>query len=251
MIEIKKLSIKLGKKDIVDNLNLTVKDGETLALVGRNGSGKTTLLRAVMRNRQVLRYTAGEIFLDGTSAASLSSADLAKKIAVMPQILPAPSMSVFELVMCSRAPYIKGILSRPSDTDKRIVGEAISDVGLSHLSDADLSTLSGGERQSAYFAMLLAQRTSTVLLDEPTSNLDYNNKEIVYSAIDLLKKRGISVIAVLHNLEDAVRIADRILLLDGGRGYLFDTPADFINSDMIEKVFSVKAYNHNGNIYFK
>lgn len=251
MIEVKNLSICLCKKQLADNLNFRVDNGEVLALIGVNGSGKTTLLRALMRNKQVLRYTSGEVLFDGMPAESLSPVELAKKVAIMPQILPAAPMSVGELVTCARAPYIRGLLSRPSDEDKKIVAEAISDMAITPLTDAYLPTLSGGERQSAFFAMLLAKRASTVLLDEPTSNLDYNNKDRVYSAIELLKKRGVSVIAVLHNLEDALRIADRILLLDKGRAHLFDSTADFINSDIIGRVFSVKAYNHNGNIYFK
>ncbi len=251
MIDVSNLNIKIGKRALVNNLTFTLSQSEIVALIGPNGCGKTTLCRALIRSPLFAGTLDGIIEIDGVSVSTLSGKELAKKISYMPQLLPVPDMSVFELCASARAPFLDGVFHRISDIDRKKVNEALFEMNIGHLLDKPVSRLSGGERQSVFFSMLLAKGSPYAILDEPTSSLDYRNKDRVFSSIRLLKEKGVGVLTVLHSLDDAVSLADRIILLDGGNGYIFDNPQDFAFSEYPERVFGVKAHSHDGNVYFK
>ena len=153
-----------GKTLVLDRIDFTLAPHAMTAVVGRNGSGKSTLVSCVNRK---LPYT-GEISFSGRSLASMTPREQAKRIAILPQTLPSPAVTVEELAAFGRSPYLD-FGKRLSPKDKQLVREALETVGIAGLRHKLLTELSGGERQKAYLAMMLAQDTDVLLLDEPTT----------------------------------------------------------------------------------
>ena len=239
MIEFDSLTVKIGERYIVKNADLRANDGEITVLLGKNGSGKTTLIRSVFSTRGAT--SGGKILLDGKNVAKLGRKALARMAGLLPQSLKAPEMTVRELVTLGRSPYT-GSFSALSKNDKAKVDEAIATLGLSELEGRSVASLSGGERQTAYLAMLLAKDVRNILLDEPTASLDSHGKSRLFRLLTELKESGISVIAVLHDLTDAVSLADRIYLLESGTLTSPMTPSEFVTSGLPERIFEETAY---------
>lgn len=236
MLEYRGLSVTIDEKKILDDITLSVKCGEVLALIGRNGSGKTTLLSSVLRERKY----SGSIFVNGVDILSLSRKKLAKAISIMPQFLPSPDISVESLVSFGRSPHtsFSGILS---ENDRIHVSSAIDDMGLSHLRERKVSSLSGGECRRAYFAMILAADANVIMLDEPTTYMDTLTKKELFDFIRILKERHKAVIIVLHDLRDAVKVSDRIHLLDRGKTVFSGSATEFINSSYPREIFGLET----------
>lgn len=236
MIEFKDVCVLAKEKAILDGVSLTAREGEITTILGRNGSGKTTLLSCALS----LRRYSGEIFADGKSTSEMTRRQVAKKVALMPQILPNPDISVRGLVSLGRTPYtsFSGILSRD---DERLVSEAMEAMQIGGLADRSIASLSGGERQRAYFAMILAQGTDIVMADEPTTYMDAVTKKELFSFLGMLKGRKKTVITVLHDLTDAVRVSDRIHLLDGGRLIFSGSADEFAHSAYPKEIFGLEA----------
>ena len=238
MLEFKNVSLTLSGQRILKDVSLTVPRGGITVLVGRNGSGKTSLFRAAGRE---VSYR-GTILLDGTDIAALPPRERARRIAILPQILPDVTFTVEELVALGRTPH-RTLLSRPSLADAAAVEEAVAAVGLTSLADARLPTLSGGERQRAFLGMTVAQGAELLLLDEPTTYLDTAARRRLLALIDtLVREKGKTAFLILHDLNDAVRMADRLVLLDAG-GIAFDgTPAEFIAAGLPERHFGLLSH---------
>ncbi len=223
------------KKEVLRGADLSVQRGKITALLGRNGSGKTTLMRCMAGVR---KPASGGIWLEGERLDGLSPRERAKRVAMMPQLLPPLHRTVAELVAMGRYPYL-GMGGRLSGEDRKIVLRAVRDAEMEgHLEDA-VCALSGGERQMAYFAMALAQDTKLVLLDEPTSNLDPEYRRRVFALMKRLCGEGYTFLVTLHDLEEAAEFADRIAVLDGGKTVFFGTAEEFARSGVAEKVFGV------------
>ena len=171
MIEIKELCYIANNKKILDSVVMTAQNRAITVIVGNNGSGKTTLLRSIASYHEHKQATEGRILVDGIEISELSPIALSSRISLLPQTLPSPKMTVRELVSLGRA-SLRSPFSRASAEDRLCIDRVISDMGLAELADSQLSQLSGGERQAAYFAMVLAKDTANVILDEPTSALD-------------------------------------------------------------------------------
>jgi len=239
MLDIKNLTYTVGKKKILDSVSLTAQSGAITVLVGNNGSGKTTLLRSVAAYHHHRRRITGVVSLDGRDASTLSPADLASRVSLLPQAHPAPNMTVRELVSLGRA-SLRSSFSRESGEDRLLTDRAIADMGISHLSDSPLAQVSGGERQAAYFAMILARNADCVLLDEPTSALDSSNRALLFSFPDKMRREGRTVLAVLHDLTDATSIADSITVLDKGGVSFSGTPSELRDSDVPRRIFGLR-----------
>ena len=236
-LECRDISFSYRKKEILRGVDLQAQSGKITVLLGRNGSGKTTLMRCIAGVRKPAR---GEIFLNGENIGTLSPRERAKRVAMMPQTLPPLHRTVEELIRMGRYPYL-GMGGRLSEKDRAIVARAARDAGAeNHLHDS-VRTLSGGERQLAYFAMALAQDTKLILLDEPVSNLDAEYRRKVFGLMKKLSEEGYTFLVTLHDLEDAAELADRIAVLDGGNMIFSGTVAEFAASGVPEKVFSVTA----------
>ncbi len=222
---------------VLTKLSLEVSEGEIVALVGPNGSGKSTVLRALGR---VLKPRAGSVLLDGKSIHGWSTRQVAQQLALLPQ---APSLttdlSVEELVWMGRSPH-QGILGMPRAADREAVAWAMDETGLGGLRGRPLTALSGGERQRAWIAMALAQRPRVLLLDEPTTFLDLSHQLEVLELIRHLNlEYRLTVVIVLHDLNQAVRYAHRVILLKDGEVHSQGAPTAVLTTETLREVFGV------------
>ncbi|MBK4215962.1 ABC transporter ATP-binding protein [Paracoccus caeni] len=232
------LTLGYGAKPIVTGMDLTIPPGRFTVLAGPNGSGKSTLLRALAGT---MRPRGGQVLLDGASVPAMAARDLARRVGILPQSPQAPEgMIVADLVRMGRFPH-RGLLSRWSDKDEAAVTEAFRLTRTADLRDQPLDQLSGGQRQRAWIAMVLAQRSRIVLLDEPTTFLDLAHQIEVLHLIEDLVHAGRTVVAVLHDLNQAARHADHLILLDAGRIAAEGAPADVLTPQNVAQVFGVNV----------
>lgn len=238
-LEARSLAAGYDRDLVIEALDLRVETGEIVALVGPNGSGKSTLLRALGR---VLRPRGGAVLLDGRALAEWQTREIARQLAMLPQGPALGSdLSVHELVWMGRSPH-QGILGLPTAADREAVAWAIAETGIGEFGTRQLSSLSGGERQRVWLAMALAQQPQVLLLDEPTTFLDLNHQLEVLDLIRYLNdEHGITVVMVLHDLNQAARYASRVVALHQGRIHAQGSPTDVLNTDTLSEVFSVQA----------
>ena len=230
MIELRSVTVELGGRPVVDAVDVSVADGEWLALIGPNGAGKTTLLRAVAR---LVPY-AGEIALDGRAATELPRSELARLVAVVPQEPSTPPwMTVAEYVLLGRTPHL-GPLAKEGACDRDAAARALARLDLLPFADRRLGTLSGGEKQRVVVARALAQEARIVLLDEPTAALDIGHQQQALELLDGLRaESGLTLVAAMHDLTLAAQYADRMVLLDAGRVVADGSPAEVLTEAVI------------------
>lgn len=235
MIQFDDLCFSYGGQAVLHDLSGGFSPGKLYAILGPNGSGKTTLLRLLGR---LLPPDWGSLSLDGQSYASYGRKEFARQLALLPQTRPIPSISVQDLVSHGRFPYL-GMSRTPGKDDQAAVARAMAAVDVQALAERDLRQLSGGERQRVYLALLLAQDTRYVLLDEPTTYLDASAQFAVMENLKHMSQSGKCVIAVLHDLNLALSFCDEICLLEQGRIAAFGAPEDVVNSGVLDRVFSI------------
>ena len=208
------VTFRVPGRTLLHPLSLTFPAGKVTGLIGHNGSGKSTLLKMLGRHQPP---SDGDILLDGQPLMSWNSKAFARKVAYLPQQLPqAEGMTVRELVAIGRYPW-HGALGRFGIADRQKVDDAIALVGLKPLAHRLVDSLSGGERQRAWIAMLVAQDSRCLLLDEPTSALDIAHQVDVLALVHRLsQQRGLTVIAVLHDINMAARYCDYLVALRQG-----------------------------------
>jgi iron complex transport system ATP-binding protein len=236
-IDVRSATLGYGSREILRSANLTVGAGERLALVGPNGAGKSTILRGLAG---LLVPTAGEIRIGGTPVGDLSRLDLARRLAVVPQLAVLPfSARVEEVVSLGRLPH-EDPLRGPGPADRAAVAAAMDRVGLGRLMGRDARDLSLGERQLVLVAVAIAQAAPIVLLDEPTVHLDIRHQvEVMDLLVDLNERDGTTVVAVLHDLNLAVRYFPRIVLLANGRIEADGGAPEVLSADRIGDVFGI------------
>lgn len=240
-------NITLGydNKDIIKNLSLDIQNEEIVTITGPNGSGKSTILRALSRN---LKPRKGIITLDQIDIHTLKPRTAAKKMSFLPQSpLAPPYFTVGELVSYGRFPHRlwSGSLTKE---DHKKVDWALKVTGMAGFSERDLTTLSGGERQRAWIAMVLAQEADILLFDEPTTYLDIHHQlEILELIRELNKDMKRTIVMVLHDLNQAARYSDRIVVVNEGSIYTEGDPWDVITETTLKEVFRIEAnimHNH-------
>ena len=231
-LTLRDLSVELGGSPILDDITGSVDHGEWVTVIGPNGAGKSTLLRAVAG----LVPRKGAVEIGGEDGASLGRRDLARRVALVPQIpeLP-PSMTVAEYVLLGRTPH-QGYLAREGAHDLEIADAALLRLDLVDFASRRLGTLSGGERQRAVLARALAQQAPILLLDEPTNALDVGRGQQALELVDALRREaGLTVLAAMHDLTLAGQYADRLLLLDGGRIVAAGAVPDVLTDELISR----------------
>lgn len=230
----RRLTFGYGAKAIVQELGLEVRPGECLGLVGPNGAGKSTVVRLLSR---VAVPWSGECSIDGIPLDELTRAELARKVAVVPQggELPAAFRSL-EIVMMGRAPHL-GFLASETARDFEVAEEAMRRTDTWRLRDRPVDELSGGERQRVVLARALAQEPGYLLLDEPTSHLDVHYQVEVLRHVRDEVSRGLGALVVLHDLNLAVRACDRLVLIAGGRLVAAGPPGEVVDEALIERVY--------------
>ncbi len=231
------VSFRVPGRTLLHPLTLTFPAGKVTGLIGHNGSGKSTLLKMLGRHQKA---SGGEIMLGGQPLESWSSKAFARMVAYLPQQLPAAEgMTVRELVAIGRYPW-HGALGRFGVADREKVDEAIALVGLKPLAQRLVDSLSGGERQRAWIAMLVAQDSQCLLLDEPTSALDIAHQVEVLALIHRLsQKRGLTVVAVLHDINMAARYCDHLVALRGGEMIAEGSAEALMNGEILERVYGI------------
>lgn len=240
MLIFKNVSAGYGKKKVLDGVSFSLPPHKMTAVIGKNGCGKSTLVSCV--NGQ-LRYT-GEISFSEKNLALLPLRERAQTIAILPQFLSPASVTVEELVSMGRNPYLD-LGKRLTETDQAHIEKAIRAAGLEELRGKSLNRLSGGERQKAYLAMVLAQNTRVVILDEPTTYMDMRYEAEFMNLLDFLKKKEKkTLLVVMHDLTGAVSHADQIVLLEDGRVRFCGSAAECAESGLIEQIFRVKRCDY-------
>lgn len=221
-----------GKKTtcVVSEMNASISGGELVALIGRNGAGKSTLLRTLAAYQLPL---SGRVEFSGNNVGNMSQRDIARQISVVLTTSPSASLTVEELVSLGRTPYT-GFLGRLRGEDKAAVAKAMELMGVASFAKRRIEEMSDGERQKCMIAKALAQETPVMLLDEPTAYLDYPSKVHLFGTLKrLAKDNGKAVIVSTHDLELALRLADKVWLAEGKRLYC-GTVAELASKGVIQ-----------------
>jgi len=238
MIEVKNLTYRIGKKDLLKDLSFESTPGELLAILGANGAGKSTLLKLLSKE---ISPTSGSIKFYGKSLHLYKLPELAKQRAVLSQQNTISiSFLVSELVMMGRYPHFD---QHPTPADIEIVRSVMVETGIEDLSQRDYNTLSGGEQQRVQLARVLAQiydcKNACLFLDEPTNGLDLLYQQQIMELARRLANRGYCVICILHDINFASRFADRILMLKNGEKVAVGPPNEVINKENIYTTFRI------------
>ncbi|MGC6769319.1 ABC transporter ATP-binding protein [Enterococcus sp. LJL51] len=235
MIEIKNVSKRYGEKVVVSEVQLPVAEQKLTAFIGPNGAGKSTLLSMMSR---LIPKDTGEIYLDHSEVKSWKQSELSKKLSILKQANNIDlKISVRELVSFGRFPYTKGRLKK-EDYEK--IEEAMAHLGLTELADAMIDTLSGGQLQRVYIAMVIAQDTNYILLDEPLNNLDMNYAvQMMQILRRLVDDFGKTVVIVLHDINFAASYADEIVAMKDGKMFAHGTTDEIIQSKTLNKLYDM------------
>ena len=232
------LTLRYEKRVISEHLDLSVPRGRFTAVIGPNACGKSTLLKAFSR---VLPPAAGRVLLDGTDVSEIGAKPLARQLALLPQSPLVPDgIKVKDLVGRGRFPH-QSFLKQWSRQDSDAVAEAMEWTAVAGLADRFVSELSGGQRQRVWLAMVLAQQTPTLLLDEPTTFLDIANQYEVMEICARLNRAGKTIVAVLHDLNQAARYADHLVVLREGAVLATGSPTEILTSELIRDVFGIDS----------
>ena len=237
----KELSISYTTSEgpVVECDRIDIPEGEITALVGPNGSGKSTLLKSLSDHHDP---DSGTIVLNGRDIQQYESKELARELGHLSQENNSPgSITVEDLAYHGRYPY-RGFFDAVNDADHEAVERALSLAGVDHLRDTEVGSLSGGQKQLAWIAMVLAQETDTLLLDEPTTFLDLHHQLRVMETIrQLNEESGVTVAIVLHDITQAARFADYLIALQDGSVYDWGPPQDVVTEDLLADVFKIDA----------
>ncbi|GAA4770619.1 ABC transporter ATP-binding protein [Microbacterium gilvum] len=230
------VSLGYDGRAVAEHLDVEIPVGSFTVVVGPNACGKSTLLRALAR---LIRPTQGEVLLDGKAITALPTREIARRLGLLPQTSIAPDgIRVSDLVARGRHPH-QTILRQWSTSDQAAVTAALEATATTELSGRLVDELSGGQRQRVWVAMLLAQESPTMLLDEPTTFLDIAHQYELLRLFRRLHGEGRTVVAVLHDLNQAARFADRIVMMRAGEVVAAGAPAEVVTAERVEQVFGL------------
>jgi len=234
-----RLTVAYGDREVLHAVDLEILTGRVTAVVGPNGCGKSTLLKTLAR---VLAPVAGTVSLDGHSIHHLPTRQVARQIGLLPQSTVTPEqLTVGDLVARGRYPH-RGPFGRWTDADQRALDEALEATATTVLRDRLVDELSGGQRQRVWIAMVLAQQTPLLLLDEPTTYLDLAHRlEVLRLLRQLNDRRQVTVVMVLHDLHEAARHADHLIAMAQGRIVAQGAPTDTVTPGLVQDVFGVRC----------
>ncbi len=233
------LTLAYDQRVVCEGLDVAIPDRSFTVVVGPNACGKSTLLRALAR---LLKPSAGTVLLDGEAISRLPSKDVARRLGLLPQTLTAPdAITVSDLVARGRYPH-QGLLRQWSREDEHAVAAALRATSVDDLALRAVDELSGGQRQRAWLAMVLAQQTPLLLLDEPTTFLDIAHQiEMLDLLAGLHEAQGHTLVAVLHDLNQACRYATHLIAMVDGRIVAEGDPSEIVDAELVEGVFGLRC----------
>ncbi|HDF2489144.1 ABC transporter ATP-binding protein [Clostridioides difficile] len=243
MLKTNNLSVGYNNKVVISNINVEVKNGEILCLLGSNGAGKTTLLRSLSK---LISPIKGEIYLNGVNINCISRKALSKKMAlVLTNRLLGDLMTVQDIVNIGRYPYT-GFFGSLSKKDLIMVDEALESVDALHLKKRYFDELSDGEKQKVLVARALVQEPEIIILDEPTTHLDIKHRlELINILKKLNKEKSISVILSLHEIDIALKSCDKVALIKNNKVIAYGQPEDVVDEDIINSLYELDDKNFN------
>ena len=236
MLELNRISAGYGKQSVLDGISTDFEQGRLTSIIGVNGCGKSTLLKAILG---ILPLSGGEIAVDGENLLTMSRNGIAKKIAYLSQGKSTPDMTVEQMVLHGRFPYLS-YPRRYTGRDREIAYSAMERVGILDFARKPLCMLSGGMRQNAYIAMALAQDTDYILLDEPTTYLDIAHQLELMRLLKKLADNGKGIVTVMHDLPLAFDFSNKLTVMNNGGIIACGTPSELCNLPIIEDIFGVK-----------
>ena len=241
VLTIDNLSFKYHKKTILKDISFSTHAGEFISIIGPNGSGKTTLIKIISKINKIEK---GNIYINNKNIQTLSNKQLAKYIAVVMQSFDPVGLSVEEYVLLGRLPFFKKYQFFETQKDLKLAHKYMELTGILKLAKAPINEISGGERQLAAIARALTQEPMLLILDEPTSHLDITHQIQILELIGMLKKTlSLSVLMVLHDLNLAAEYSDRLVLLNGKNGTIYQTGTceQVLSEKSIQEVYNAKV----------
>ncbi len=239
ILNLQNVTLGYGNKKILNNISLTLHSGEIVCLLGPNGVGKTTLFKTLMGSIPPL---SGSITINGTPMSSFSSRDCAKVIAYVPQVHHTPfPYTVREVVLFGRAAHL-GMFSSPRRKDRMIADQSLELLDIKYLADRNYVELSGGERQMVIIARALAQKTPFIILDEPTSNLDYGNQIRVIKKIQELKQQAVGIFMSTHSPDHVFMLEAKTVMLNKGGLYDQGRSESVVTRSSLRSIYGVDVH---------
>jgi len=235
MIRAEELEVGYGRKVVVGNINLKLSKGQFIGLLGPNGCGKSTILKTLIR---LLAPLSGAVFLDGRELERISWKELSRRVSVVLTERPSPGLlTAFDVAAMGRYPYT-GRLGRIEGENARKTWEALEMVGAADLAGRYFLELSDGEKQKVLLARALAQEPELLVLDEPTSHLDPRYKlEVMLILRRLVREKGLTIIASLHEIDLAMRVCDTVVLIKGGRVLAWGPPEEILDEETVAELY--------------
>ncbi len=235
---VQELSFSYGEGKVLDQVSFSADQGKLLTVLGPNGVGKSTLFRCMLG---LLTSYQGSITIDGLDIRQFSARKLAQQVAYVPQYhYPSFNFSVFDMVLMGTSALVGG-LSAPKKEQMEQVEQALERLEIAHLRNRGYTHISGGERQLALIARALVQQAKTLVMDEPTANLDYGNQLKIMAQVQKLTREGYTIILSTHNPDHALWFADDILALEAGRVLAFGSPKQVMDSALISRLYGAEV----------
>ena len=243
MLKAENLAVGYGNYIVVDGINLDIREGEILCIIGPNGAGKSTLLKTIAT---YLKPKKGVVYLNGKRIHDLKPKDLAKEMAVvLTERVNPGNMTGFDIIAIGRHPYTD-LFGRLSERDKEIIVESARAVNAEYLLEKNFFEMSDGERQKIMIARALAQEPKVLILDEPTSFLDAKHKvELTLLLRKLADEKNLAIIVTLHDIELALRIADKMALIKNHRVVAYGYPENVMKRDVVNNLYDLKNANYS------
>ena len=236
LFEVKNISFSYNDEEIFSDISFSIGSGEVLCILGPNGTGKTTLIKCLNGLHDI---DSGDILINGKNIKKLSFREISKHVGYIPQShIPSFPFKVFDVVLMGRAPYLN-LTDSPKDEDKKIALDALKTLGIEDLKDKEYTNLSGGERQLVFLARVLCQKPDILILDEPTSHLDFGNQIRLLEIIDNLAKSGLSIIMSSHFPDHAFLSSTKVAIMKDRKFIDFGTPDSVVTEENLRKAYSI------------